>query len=224
MTVPEIARVRRNPVSAAFLLVSVGVLLVALTTDRENVRFLAFDSAELPRRWYAFVTYGFVHVDVNHIIVNMLILIWVGVWVERLIGSRRYVLLVFSAILAGAVTLFARRTAGIGFSAAAAAILFYYHCAFPRKRELPFHIPNVVLPIALFVLSAAAIVFRWLPTVGHFPHIAGALVGLIYLTLFRSKHKPVEADGIESTDSVAVYHPRAGFGKRAGDQPDSDAD
>ena len=197
MKVPEIARVRRNPVSAAFLFVSVGVFLVAHITDPENVRFLAFDSAELPRRWYAFVTYGFVHVDVNHIIVNMLILIWTGVWVERLVGSRTYAMLVLSAIVAGGVTLFARRTAGIGFSAAAAAILFYYHCAFPWKRELPFRIPNIVLPVALFVLSAAAIVFGWLPTVGHFPHIAGALVGLIYLAVFRSKHIKTDDDGEE---------------------------
>ncbi len=71
----EIARVRRNPMSAFFLLISVAVFLVARMTDPENVRFLAFDTAELPHRWYAFITYGFVHVDFNHIIVNMLILI-----------------------------------------------------------------------------------------------------------------------------------------------------
>jgi len=120
------------------------------------------------------------------------------VWVERLIGSRKYILLVFSAIIAGGLSLFMRQTAGIGFSAAAAAIIFYYHCAFPWKRELPLSIPNVVLPIALVVLSTTAIVFGWLPSVGHFPHIAGAFTGLVFLSVFRTQHNPVEEDSGES--------------------------
>ncbi|TVR69497.1 MAG: rhomboid family intramembrane serine protease [Spirochaetaceae bacterium] len=196
--VAEIAKARRNPMSVLFVFISVVVFLVARMSDPENVRFLAFDTAELPHRWYAFITYGFVHVDLNHIVVNMLILIWVGVWVERLIGSRRYTVLVFSAIIAGGLSLFIRQTAGIGFSAAAAAIIFYYHCAFPWKRELPLRIPNIVLPIALFVLSIMAIIFGWLPSVGHFPHIAGALIGLIFLTVFRTQHNPIEEDPGES--------------------------
>ena len=194
----ETARVRRNPMSVLFLLISVVVFLVARMTDPENVKFLAFDTAELSHRWYAFITYGFVHVDLNHIIVNMLILIWVGVWVERLIGPRKYTLLVLSAIIAGGVSLFIRQTAGIGFSAAAAAIIFYYHCAFPLKRELPLRIPNIVLPIALFVLSIASIIFGWLPSVGHFPHLAGAFTGLIFLTAFRTQHIPIDEDSGDS--------------------------
>ncbi|TVR52321.1 MAG: rhomboid family intramembrane serine protease [Spirochaetaceae bacterium] len=190
----EIVEVKKNPLSVLFLVVSVGVFAVAQLTDPENVRFLAFDSAEWPGRWYALVTYGFVHVDWNHIIINMLLVVWIGTWVERLIGSARYALLVFSAIVAGGVTLLVRQTAGIGFSAAVAAILFYYHFAFPWKRELPLGVPNIVLPVALFFLSTAAIVFGWLPAVGHIPHIAGALVGLVLLVFFRRYHRPIDDD------------------------------
>ncbi len=195
----EIVEVRKNPLSVLALVVSLGVFFVARVTDPENVRFLAFDSAELPHRWYAIVTYGFVHVDWNHIIINMLLVVWVGVWVERLIGSLRYALVVFVAIVAGGVTLLVRQTAGIGFSAATAAILFYYHFAFPWKKELPLRIPNIVLPVTLLVLSIAAIVFGWLPAVGHFPHIAGALVGLVFLAVFRRYHRPIDDDPAESS-------------------------
>ena len=147
--------------SLLFLVVSAAVFAVAQLTDPENVRFLAFDTAALPQRWYAIVTYGFVHVDWNHII--------------------------------------ARQTAGIGFSAAAAAILFYYHVAFPWKRELPLGVPNVVLPIVLGTGSAAAIVFGWFPAIGHYPHLAGALVGVIGLGLFRRDHRPLPDDPDESS-------------------------
>ncbi len=187
--------------SLLFLVMSAAVFAVGQMTDPENVRFLAFDSAALPQRWYAIVTYGFVHVEWNHIIVNMLILVWVGVWVERLVGTRRFVVLVLSAIVAGGLTLLVRQTAGIGFSAAAAAILFYYHVAFPWKRELPLGVPNVVLPVVLALASVAAVAFGWFPAVGHYPHLAGALVGVIGLGLFRRDHRPLPDDPDDPDES-----------------------
>ncbi len=147
------AWLRSNPLTLTFLLICVGVFLVAQLTHPENVRFLAFDHAELPERWYATVTYGFVHVDWNHIIVNVLVLIWIGVWVERLIGPPRFALLVLTAIAVGGLSLLVRGTAGIGFSAATAALLAYYHFAFPWERELPLRIPNILLPVMLIAGS-----------------------------------------------------------------------
>ncbi|TVP67743.1 MAG: rhomboid family intramembrane serine protease, partial [Nitriliruptor sp.] len=110
---------RSYPLSLLFLVTCVSVFAVAQLTDPEHVRFLALDSASFPERWYTVVTTGFVHVEWNHIIVNMLLLLWVGTWVERLIGSRRFAVVVFTAILAGSLSILVRDTAGIGFSAAA---------------------------------------------------------------------------------------------------------
>lgn len=190
----EVINFKKNPVSLLILIVSATVFIVARTTGPENIRFLAFDYEVFPQRWYGILTYGFVHVDWNHIIINMGLLIWIGIWVERLIGSSRHIVLVLSGILAGGITLLLRETAGIGFSAGAAAILFYYHFAFPMERELPFNLPNIVLPVALLVISVGAIIFGWLPSVGHYPHIAGALVGIIFLGIFLKDHKPIQED------------------------------
>lgn len=187
----EVLNVKKNPLSILMFVLCAAVFSYAQLTDHENVRFLAFDYAALPERWYAIVTYGFVHVDWNHIIINMLLLAWSGIWVERMIGSKRFLLVVLCGIFAGGLSLYVRETAGIGFSAAAAALLFYYHLAFPMQKELPFNIPNVVLPAVLFVLSVAGIVFGWLPSVGHYPHLAGALVGAIFLLLFKKHHRPI---------------------------------
>ncbi len=183
-----------NPVAVVTLAACIGVFSVAQLTDPENVRFLAFDSAEWPDRWWAIVTYGFVHVEWNHIIVNMLILVWVGVWVERMIGSARFTVLVLMAILAGGMTLLVRDTAGIGFSAAAAGVLTYYHFAFPWKRELPLRIPNIALPVVLIVGSVAAIVFGWFGSVGHYPHLAGGAIGVVALVAFHRHHRPIDDD------------------------------
>ena len=190
----ELLNIKKNPASILFFVISVTIFGVAILTDPENVRFLAFSYDAWPKRWYALLTTGFVHVGWNHIIVNMGLLIWIGVWVERLIGSKRFIVLVLSGILAGGVSLLLRETDGIGFSAGAAALLFYYHIAFPLKRELPFNIPNIVLPAVLLFFSIAAIIFGWLPNIGHYPHIAGALVGVAFLMIFRKYHNHAEED------------------------------
>lgn len=183
--------VQKNPISILIFLISSTIFSIATFLDLEKIRFLALDFEFWPERWYSIVTYGFVHVDWNHVIVNMLLLYWMGIWVERLIGSKRFIVLVFTGILAGGLSILIRETAGIGFSAGAAALLFYYHFAFPFKKELPFKVPNFVLPVVLLILSIGAIIFGWLPAVGHYPHIAGALVGVIFLGIFRKHHKKI---------------------------------
>ena len=59
--------------------------------------------------------------------------------------------------------------------------------------------PNVVLPVVLAIVSVAATVFGWFPAIGHYPHLAGALVGVIGLGLFRRDHRPLPDDSDESS-------------------------
>ena len=61
--------------------------------------------------------------------------------------------------------------------------------AFPFERELPLKIPNIALPIVLLIIPAGSIVFGWLPSIGHYPHLAGALVGVLLLRVFRKHHE-----------------------------------
>lgn len=184
----NIEKIKQTPITWVFLLLSALVFLVARITEPENVRFLALDYNELPQRWYTIISYGIVHIEWYHILLNMIILVFVGSWVEMLLGSKRYLILVVISILAGGVSLILRETGGIGFSAAGSGILFYYYFAFPWERELPLNLPNIVLPLALLILSVMAIVFGWLPSVGHYPHIAGAITGVILLICFRDEH------------------------------------
>ena len=63
-----------------------------------------------------------------------------------------------------------------------------------NEREPPLRIPNIVLPVVLFVVSLAAAIFGWFEGVGHWPHLAGAVVGLLFLTMFRRHRRPLEDD------------------------------
>ncbi len=181
-------RIKKAPVTWIIFIISVFIYIIARVNGPDSVRFLALVYEDLPQKWYTLFSYGFVHVELYHILLNMAVLILIGSWVERLLGKKRYIILIVLSILAGGMSLVLRDTGGIGFSAAGFAILFYYYLAFPWERELPFHLPNILLPVTLLVISILAIVLGWLPTVGHYPHIAGALVGIILLPIFRSAH------------------------------------
>jgi len=168
---------------------SVIVFFMARASILENISFLVFDYEALPQRWYGILTYAFVHVDWILFIINMGILIFVGIWLERLIGSRKYLVLVLSGILVGGIALLLENTAGMGFVAGAATILFYYYFALPWKRELPFKLPNIVLPVALIILITFGIIFRWLLLVNSYLYVTGALVGIVFLGIYKSKLK-----------------------------------
>ncbi len=49
-----------------------------------------------------------------------------------------------------------------------------------------------VEPVVLLILSITAIAFGWLPSVGHVPHLAGAFMGLVFLSVFRRVHRTIE--------------------------------
>ena len=181
-------RIKKAPVTWIIFIISVFIYITARVNGPESVRFLALVYEDLPQKWYTLFSYGFVHIELYHILLNMTVLIFIGSWVEILLGKKRYLILIFLGILAGGMTLILRETGGIGFSAAGFSILFYYYLAFPWERELPFHLPNILLPLTLLVISILAIMLGWLPTVGHYPHIAGAIVGIILLPIFRSSH------------------------------------
>ncbi|MEJ6949647.1 rhomboid family intramembrane serine protease [Natronospora cellulosivora (SeqCode)] len=80
---------------------SLIVFLIAQLTDPENIRFLALEYNQFPQRWYSIITYGFVHVEWYHILINISILIFIGSWVEKLLGQNKYLILLLLSILAG---------------------------------------------------------------------------------------------------------------------------
>ncbi len=180
---------RKNPISALFLAISAILFFTARMAGPGSTRFLAFDAAELPCRWYGVFTYGFVHTEWIHFGINMVILVWVGMHIERSIGLWRFLSLVLAAVFTGGITLLVRGGEGIGFQAGAAALIFYYHFADPWKRELPFSMPNILIPAALIILVTAAAFFRLVPPEVLYSPVAGAVTGVLFVGIHKNSRK-----------------------------------
>jgi membrane associated rhomboid family serine protease len=157
-------------------------------------------------RWYAPLTYSFLHDGVFHLSSNMLFLWVFGASVEDAVGWKRFLALYLSAaILTGllqagmawAIPGGDRMTPIVGASGAVAALVGVFTVRFYRSRirfiGLPWSIPAVVL-LALVLFGEMTTTLWHLyhrlhgtaaPTTAHWAHIGGFLLGMVWAQAAR---------------------------------------
>ncbi|KGI76613.1 rhomboid family intramembrane serine protease [Oleiagrimonas soli] len=142
----------------------------------------------------------FIHISWLHLLGNMLFLVIFGLEGERVLGSRRFLLLFLSggmaANLVGALTLAGMHAPIIGCSGAVSAVVGAYLVLFPRARL------GLVLPLGLYMefvrVPAALLIALWVllqlaftyagPDFGEvvwWSHIAGFVYGMLFAMLSR---------------------------------------
>ena len=96
-----------SPVSA-LILFNVAVFFAEAVFDRINgsgaffgIFGLSLSALEHGRVW-TLITYSFLHADILHILCNMVGLYYIGKYVERVAGARKFLALYFGGALAGA--------------------------------------------------------------------------------------------------------------------------
>jgi len=140
------------------------------------------------RRFYVWqlVTYLFLHGDVGHILVNMLMLWMFGCELEKAWGPNRFLRYYFlTGIGAGILTcFFSQLSLTIGASGAIFGVMLAYGMTFPDRQILfwfifPMKAKHFVLLLAGIELWVSS---RWVSDgIGHFAHLGGMLFGYLYL-------------------------------------------
>jgi membrane associated rhomboid family serine protease len=144
------------------------------------------------------LTYGFLHGSLLHIFFNMLGLYMFGSDIERVFGSRRYLLYYMVCVLTAAaaqLTVSALSTGPayptVGASGGVFGLLLAYGMYFPR-RTVMLIFPPIPMPAWLFVIVYGLITLYFgvtdtLAGVAHFAHLGGMLGGWLMIQYWRGR-------------------------------------
>ena len=137
------------------------------------------------------VTYAFLHGSLLHLAFNM----FAGA-IERVFGTRRYVIFYFTSVVSAAITqLIVAMLAGaiyptIGASGGVFGLLLAYGMYFPHNRIMLLF-PPIPLPARVFVVVYAVLELFLGVTgsqegVAHFAHLGGMIGGYLLLRFWRT--------------------------------------
>ncbi|MGB9474592.1 MAG: rhomboid family intramembrane serine protease [Candidatus Udaeobacter sp.] len=195
-------QMRTHVGSAALFCVIAAIFLVELTTGavRNDARLLRLgalpDSGEIGHEYWRLITFGFSHWDLNHLLLNTVLLLILGPIVERRAGAA-WLLLVFltASIASGAGILFKHQLwPSQGVSLGASGGLFGLLGA---ALVLAFRVPSHTkfARMGVIIVLAVGLTYSFFPGVSMIGHIIGLLVGIAMGFLVpQATARPVVAD------------------------------
>ncbi len=193
---------RLPPVTRALLLINVGVFILQMVTGNALVGIFAlwpigsaqFRGAPEFQVWQV-LTYGFLHGNLAHLFFNMFALYMFGGDVERLLGSRRYLIYYLVCVVGAAVAQLAVTSGSsmppvptVGASGGVFGLLLAFGMAYPH-RKLMLLFPPIPMPAWLFV-TLYGLLELYLGVTGsgagvaHFAHLGGMAAGYVLLRLW----------------------------------------
>lgn len=160
----------------------------------DKMKFNAFIIKE-NKQWYRFISYGLIHADWMHLLINMFVLYSFGEQVEMMFiyifglkGTILFLILYVSAIFISAYPSYEKHKNNswynaVGASGAVSAILFSSILLLPSSKIyllfIPFPIPAVIFGI-LYLIYSAYMAKKAVDNIGHDAHFWGAVYGLTF--------------------------------------------
>lgn len=144
------------------------------------------DKILLYKDYKRMVTSGFVHVNWQHLIFNMIALFFFSFSLEASLGPIRFIILYFASMIGGnLVALLVHRKnasfSSVGSSGAINGIIFASIVLFPGLNI--FFLPGWMFGLIFILFSIYGIRSRQ-DNIGHESHLGGALIGMLLAILF----------------------------------------
>lgn len=208
------------------------VLIIAITVivslaafrSRKVVDDLIYNPAVINSRkqYFRFITYGFIHADLMHLIFNMYAFYLFGEFIEKAFitlfgeteGRLFYVLLYVLALIASVIPDYSKyknnyQYRSLGASGAVSAVVFAFILLNPLQGIglifIPVFIPGFIFGILYLVISYF-LGKKGGSSINHNAHIWGAIFGIIYLIVFSKlfSHYPVLESFIEQVKNMRM--------------------
>lgn len=190
-------------ITVTIIIITVLVSLFAFSS-RKAVDDLIFYPVEIAnrRQFYRFITYGFIHADLMHLIFNMYAFYLFGSFIEQAFiqlftpvqGKVFYLLLYFAALIVSVIPDYLKYQnnssyRSLGASGAVSAVIFAYIMIRPMDGIgiifIPFGIPGFIFGI-LFIWVSYYLGKKGNSLINHEAHLWGAVFGIIFMIVFSS--------------------------------------
>jgi membrane associated rhomboid family serine protease len=206
---------RESPVVFNLIIINVLVYLVQMFFDGHEQTIsgkLAIHHYTSPAfEPYQVVTNMFAHGSVPHIIFNMFTLYTFGVWLERVWGSKRFLIFyLICGVFAGLAQMMFLKDAivfdpvrgenvlevasALGASGAIMGLFAAFGYLFPNTELMMFFIPIPIKAKYMVAIMAAIDLFGGLRPgggdgIGHFAHLGGLVMGFILVLIWNKTNK-----------------------------------
>lgn len=184
-----------------YVIIAITVVVSLIAFNRadlfDKLKFNAY-LIHKKREWYRFLSYGLVHADLMHLLINMFVLYSFGLIVEayfkHYFGPRAlvyYLLLYVGGIAFSTLYDFGKHKNdqyynAIGASGAVSAVVFSSIILYPAGKIFLFFIPiGIPAPVfgILYLGFSAYMAKKAKDNIGHNAHFYGALFGIIFTIL-----------------------------------------
>lgn len=213
---PEEVPLRQQwyPVTEAIVVICLVVWLVQIQYRSANSYWMIEHFAFSGRAWsegyyWTVLTYAFLHSETFtlHIVFNLLMILFVGSEVERVLGSLRYVLLYVASVLSAvgfyllmgpnvsSITPMIGASGGAFGLLAALAVLYPRHTALVWLLVIPISARVAVVAWTAFAIELICVIGAHipsfagylLPSFAHAAHVGGFVAGLVTTWPFRPR-------------------------------------
>lgn len=171
------------------LLVLIG-FFYSIEKVEEIVKLYGFSPNNLKERPYVLLTSIFIHGNIEHLISNILVLLFFGTAVEEEIGSKKMLLIFLSGAIVGdllSILFYPPEIVSIGASAGIFALVGFGMII--RPLDLSFYPPFYIIPLGLLgILYAIYNVIGFVLGIGNVSYIAH-FGGLFTGVAFAYRHK-----------------------------------
>ncbi|MEM5835107.1 MAG: rhomboid family intramembrane serine protease [Candidatus Aenigmatarchaeota archaeon] len=164
--------------------------LYSIEIVEKFVEFYGFSLNNLKERPYVLLTSIFIHGNIEHLISNLLVLLFFGIAVEDEIGAKKMLIIFFSGAIAGdllSILFYPPHIVSIGASAGIFALVGFGMII--RPLDLSFYPPFYIIPLGLLgILYAIYNIIGFVFGVGNVSYIAH-FGGLLTGVAFAYRHK-----------------------------------
>jgi len=177
---------------AAWLLIMVNLVLFVVRVINPDIIYnLGLWQYGFWERPWTLVTSMFLHAGVWHILANMVTLYFFGSYLNRLLGTAKFLIVYFAGgILGGIIYLLlppSPITIAIGASGAIFALGGVLAVMRPKLRVIVFPIP-APLPLWIAIIGIF-VVFSFLPNIAWQAHAGGLALGLVVGYIFKRRER-----------------------------------